>query len=174
VETRSDWFKPLCILALVFGLGGMCCDLFSITGLVLNESIVGAAGQNAQATLEAQRPYKPWLMLLGGLNLAQTISLTLGAALCLRDVRRFARLLRAALIGGLVLTPIGFATGVFVQLALPQIKPVGLPDGFGGAMIGFTLVLGGGWALGKMAFFFVTLRVLRKQLESGATTAAAG
>jgi hypothetical protein len=167
VEGQTDWLKPLCILALVFGVGGMCCDLSGLASLLATDTISGMAGEQARAALEAQRPFRPWLMVLAVLQIAQSFALALGGGLSLRDVRRHGSILRASLIAGLILTPLSFTLGLVTQLAARKVPQPGFPEGFGSAMVGFAMVLGGGWALGKMAFFFVTLRVLKPQRDSG-------
>ena len=173
VEGQSDWLKPLCILALVFGVGGMCCDLFGLASLLANDAIVGVAGEQARKVLEAQRPYRPWLFVLSVLQITQSSALALGGGLSLRNLQRHGSILRASLVAGLVITPLSYAVGLVTQLAMRKLPQPGLPEGFGSAMVGFAMVLGGGWVLGKMAFFFVTLRVLSKQRAVDAQPSAA-
>src|SRR5262245_10977517 len=86
VESQSDWFKPLCIMALVFGVCGMCCDLFSIASLAGSDALASISEQ-MKASLEAQRPFRGWMLALGILSIAQTTALAVGAGLSLRDVR---------------------------------------------------------------------------------------
>jgi hypothetical protein len=176
VETKSEWFKPLCIMALVFGLGGICCDVFSMASLFATEAITGAvANEQLKASLEAQRQFRPWMMLMGGLHIAQSFALALGAGLSLRAVQRHGRILRGALIAGLVLAPLGLVMGLVMQFTTARPIPVpGMPEGFGPAMQWLGVVAGTGWVAVKMTFFAITLRVLRRQLHDSSGTPSPG